>query len=257
MIRRIAVLMFLVFLPLVTFSQKAYKEGEWFKFRVHYGIFTASYATLEVDKTTLNNRDVYHVVGKGKSTGLMHVFFKVDDNYETYIDAQTNLPARFIRRIDEGGYTKDLQIDFDHNASKAYMMDRKYKENSTFTTASEVQDMLSAFYFVRNDLNQHELKMGEEYSINMFFDKENHDFKLKFLGREVINTKFGKIATLKFRPYVLAGRVFKEQESLTFWVSDDKNKMPVKIKAELAVGSLEADLDAFKGLRHPFKILTE
>jgi len=89
----------------------------------------------------------------------------------------------------------------------------------------------------------------------MFFDKENHDFKLKFLGKEVLNTKFGKIATLKFRPYVMAGRVFKEQESLTFWISDDKNKIPVKIEADLAVGSLEADLDEFKGLKHQLKVI--
>ena len=89
----------------------------------------------------------------------------------------------------------------------------------------------------------------------MFFDNENYDFKLEFLGREVLNTKFGKMAALKFRPYVMAGRVFKEEESLTFWVSDDANRMPLKIKAELAVGSLNADLHNFKGLKHPLKII--
>jgi hypothetical protein len=73
----------------------------------------------------------------------------------------------------------------------------------------------------------------------------------------VIKTKFGKVATLKFRPYVMAGRVFKEQESLTFWVSDDANKVPVKIEANLTVGSLDADLDSYKGLKHPFKIIME
>ena len=52
-----------------------------------------------------------------------------------------------------------------------------------------------------------------------------------------------------------ADRIFKEEESLTFWVSDDKNKIPLKIKANLAVGSLEADLEAFKGLNHSFKII--
>lgn len=46
----------------------------------------------------------------------------------------------------------------------------------------------------------------------------------------------------------MAGRVFKEEESLTLWVSKDKNKLPLRIKADLAVGSLRADLDAFRGL---------
>ena len=91
--------------------------------------------------------------------------------------------------------------------------------------------------------------------MNMFFDNENHNFKLKFLGREVLDTKFGKVATLKFRPYVMAGRIFKEEEALTLWITDDKNKMPIRIKAELTVGSLNADLEEFKGLKHPFLIL--
>jgi hypothetical protein len=52
----------------------------------------------------------------------------------------------------------------------------------------------------------------------------------------------------------MAGRVFKEEESVTLWVSADKNKIPLKIKADLRVGSIVADLEAFKGLSHPFKI---
>ncbi|CAM4075374.1 DUF3108 domain-containing protein [Gillisia limnaea] len=253
---RIAIFsLLLMFLPFSVVSQKAFESGEWFKFRVHYGWFNASYATLQVNETKLDDKNVYHVVGRGKSTGLLHVFFKVDDNYETYIDKKTNLPYKFIRKIDEGGYTKDLEIDFDQKGNKAYVFDKKNNENSTYTTKDNVHDLLSAFYYVRNDLNANKLKEGDEFNFNMFFDKENHDFKLKFMGREVINTKFGKIATLKFRPYVLAGRVFKEKESLTIWISDDKNRMPVKISANLAIGSLDADIDEFKGLKHPFKII--
>ena len=89
----------------------------------------------------------------------------------------------------------------------------------------------------------------------MFFDQEVNNFKLRYLGGEIIKTKFGKIKSLKFRPIVQAGRVFKEQESVTIWISNDDNKIPIRIKATLAVGSLRADLDAFKGLAHPFNIV--
>ena len=247
----------LLLLPLSSFSQKAFQDGEWFKFRIHYGPFNASYATIDVREASLNNKKVYHIVGRGKSTGLLHLFFKVDDNYETYIDKRTGLPYRFIRKIDEGGHTKDLQIEFDQEKNKALVIDKKHNENTTYTTEDNVHDMLSAFYYVRNDIDPQNLKFGDEIHLNMFFDKENHDFKLKYLGKEVLTTKFGKIATLKFRPYVMAGRVFKEQESLTFWISDDKNKIPIKIEADLAVGSLDADLDEFKGLRHQLKIIMD
>lgn len=237
--------------------QKAFNAGEWFKFRIHYGPFNASYATLEVDEASLNGTPVYHVEGKGKSTGLLHWFFKVDDNYQTYIDKQDGKPYKFIRKINEGGYTKDLEIDFDHSGNKAYVLDKKNNKNHTYTTKPNVHDMLSAFYYIRNNIKNDELRPGDEMHLNLFIDDENMDFKLKFLGREVIKTKFGKVSTLKFRPYVMAGRVFKEKESLTFWVSDDANKLPIKIEANLAIGSLDADLDEYKGLKHPFKIIMD
>ncbi|MNL76302.1 hypothetical protein D3C87_2022480 [compost metagenome] len=56
-----------------------------------------------------------------------------------------------------------------------------------------------------------------------------------------------------FKPLVQTGRVFKEKESVTLWITDDNNKVPVRIKADLAVGSLKADLDEYKGLKYPFK----
>ena len=52
----------------------------------------------------------------------------------------------------------------------------------------------------------------------------------------------------------MAGRVFSEEESLTLWVSADENKIPLRIKADLSVGSLRSDLIAQKGLKHPFEI---
>lgn len=238
-------------------SHQAYQGGEWFQFRIHYLGFNASFATLEVDETSLKGKPVYHIVGQGKSTGLLHWFFKVDDNYETYVDKRTGVPYRFIRQIDEGGHTKDIQIDFDRSTNTALVHDKEHDTKKTFSVKDDVQDMLSSFYFLRNKLDVANLKSGDEVHLNMFFDNENYDFKLEFLGREVINTKLGKMRALKFRPYVMAGRVFKEEESLTFWVSDDDNRMPLKIKANLAVGSLNADIHAFKGLKHPLRVIID
>lgn len=256
--KRLTITLILFFFALTSHeAQTAFDAGEWFKFRIHYGPFNASYATLQVSEEYLNRKPVYHVVGKGKSTGMLHWFFKVNDNYETYIDRKTGYPYKFIRQIDEGGHTKDLEIDFDHKSNTAYVHDKKHNKKKTYSTKENIHDMLSAFYYLRSNINEEALQPGHELFLNLFIDDENMDFKVKFLGREVIKTKFGKVNALKFRPYVMAGRVFKEQESLTFWVSDDKNKVPLKIEADLAVGSLDADLDAYKGLKYPFRIIVD
>lgn len=253
----ITILVLLFAVNSIAQGHQAYEDGEWFKFRIHYGMFNASFATLQVNETTLKNQPVYHVVGKGKSTGLLHLFFKVDDNYETYIHKNTGSPLRFIRQINEGGHTKDIQIDFDHKTNSALVFNKKHNTKESFVVQPNVQDMVSAFYYLRNNLDVSGIERGEMMTLNMFFDNENYDFKLKFMGREVLKTKMGNIAALKFKPYVMAGRVFKEKESLTVWVSDDANRMPLKIKADLAVGSLEADIDAFKGLKHPLNIIMD
>ncbi len=243
------------FMPSTAPPEMAFKEGEWFRFRIHYGIFNASYATMQVTENQLDGKDVFHIKGKGKSTGLMHLFFKVDDRYETYIDRTTVKPYRFIRDIDEGGHTKDIQIDFNHDSGTALINDKKRNKTESINIKPATQDMMSAFYHLRTIVDIKTLEKGDEFELPMFFDKENFDFKLKFLGRDTIRTKFGKVPALEFRPYVQSGRVFKEEESLTVYISDDENKMPLKIKAKLAVGSLTADLDAFKGLKYQFKTL--
>lgn len=250
-------LFFLLYIAFLSAQERAYGDGEYFKFRVHYGFVTAGYATLNVKNTTLKGKKVYHVRGYGKTVGVSRWFFKVEDDYQSYIDKEKDIPYRFIRKIDEGGYTKDIEIDFNHNTQKATVHDKKHQETSVFSFPQDTQDMISAFYYLRNQLDTENIKKGQVVEMNMFFDKENYKFRLKFLGKEVLDTNFGRVRTLIFRPYVQSGRVFKEKESLTVWISDDKNKIPLLVKADLAVGSLKATLTEFKGLQHSFKILVD
>jgi hypothetical protein len=237
-------------------SQKepAYRAGEWFKFRIHYGLVTAGYATLELKEATKNNKKVYHAIGKGYTTGMTKFFFKVEDNYQSFFDKTTGKPYQYVRKIDEGGYTKDQEGFFNQEKNTILVKDYKNDTNKTFTTPDDIQDIVSTFYYLRNHPNVDKLKVGESIIVNMFFDDETYKFKLKFIGKENLETKFGTVATMIFRPLVQSGRVFKEEESLTVWISDDENKIPLRIKASLAVGSLKADLDSYKGLANPFYI---
>ncbi|AWH86913.1 DUF3108 domain-containing protein [Flavobacterium album] len=234
------------------FSQGAFTTGEYFKFRIHYGVVNAGYATLEVKEAVRNNKKIHHVVGNGYTTGMTKFFFKVQDNYESYFDKATGKPYQALRKIDEGGYTKHQESFFQQSNNTVTVKDYKAKNEKTYSVTENVQDVVSAFYYLRNHPNIDKLKVGESISLDMFFDDEVIKFKLKFIGRENLKTKFGTVSTMIFRPLVQAGRVFKEEESLTVWVSDDENKVPLRIKASLAVGSLKADLDSYRGLAHPF-----
>ena len=237
-------------------SQKpdAYDSGEWFKFRIHYGFINAGFATLEIKEAVKDNKKIYHAIGKGYTVGMSRFLFKVDDNYESYFDKVTNKPFQFVRKIDEGGYTKNQEGFFNQDDNKVLVKDYKNKTEKTLSVTENVQDIISTFYFLRNHPNIDKLKVGESIVVDMFFDDEVYKFKLKFIGKENLKTKFGTAPTMIFRPIVQSGRVFKEEESLTVWISDDDNKIPLRIKASLVVGSIKADLESFKGLKNPFMV---
>ncbi|WP_405247825.1 DUF3108 domain-containing protein [Cellulophaga sp. Asnod2-G02] len=258
--KKFLLLIFVIAIGAVHAQEKSepFKSGEWLKFRIHYGIFNASSATLHLTNDNVNGKSVYKVRGEGKTTGAARVFYKVDDVYESYFDKEDGRPYKFVRKIDEGGYTKDIEINFDYNKKKAELNDKKNAKKENFTITDKVQDLISAFYYIRKNYDFNDLTEGEFIKLDMLYDDDGvYQFKLKYVGIDTLKTKYGKVACLKFRPYVQSGRVFKEEESLSLWVSNDDNKIPIRIKADIAVGSIKADLDGYNGLNNQFKIIMD
>jgi hypothetical protein len=240
--------------PFLSSSKDSFKKGESLKFRLHYGFFNASYASLNLEEKILNDQEVYKATAIGKTTGIARLFFKVDDVYETYFNKTLVRPLKSTRNINEGGYTKNVEINYDYSNNLANINDIKNSKSSSVSVQENVQDLISTFYFLRNHFDIENLKTNDFIRITIFFDAENYNFRMQFLGMEDVKTKFGIVNCFKFRPYIESGRVFKDNESLTLWVSNDKNKIPIKVKAGLRIGSIEADLDEFRGLKFPFKI---
>lgn len=233
--------------PLPHRPSTAFKAGEVLTYRLHYGILNAGEATLEVkpDLLDINGRKVYHIVGTGYTTGSADWFFKVRDRYETYMDKDALLPWAFVRRVDEGGYKFSQDYLFNHYTKK---VDVGNNEKMDFPAG--IQDMVSAFYSARSmDLSN--AKPGDVYSITCFMDKEIWPLQIKFIGRETINTDLGKYKSLRFRPIVQKGRVFKNEEDLNVWISDDKNHLPLRVQANILIGSVKMDITAVKNLANP------
>ena len=228
---------------------QGFQDKEFLKYRVHYGFLNAGFATLKVNETMLNGTPHFHVVGEGSSTGAVRAFFKVDDHYETYFEKSKNTPTKFIRKVQEGGHEKNRILTFNHNTKVVTINDLKSRRVTYKRFDKPVQDMLSAYYFLRTK-SHNDYKTGEYQGVDVFMDGEVYPFRLKVEGRERIKTKFGYIDAIKLRPFVQSGRVFKAEESVTMWVSDDSNLIPLRIKADLAVGSLDMDLHEYKNLKY-------
>ncbi|MGZ3900259.1 MAG: DUF3108 domain-containing protein [Bacteroidia bacterium] len=230
--------------PLPTKNNIAFKEGEILTYRLHYGALNAGAAVLEVkpDLIDVSGRKVYHIVGSGYTIGSADWFFKVRDRYETYLDKDALLPWLFVRRVDEGGYKFSQDYAFNHYTKKVDV-----GNGEKFDVPMGIQDMVSAFYSARN-LDLSNAKPGDIFTLDCFLDKEIWPLKIKFVGKEEIKTDIGKFRTLKFRPIVQKGRVFKKEEDLNVWISDDKNHIVLRAQADILIGSIKMDITGAQNL---------
>jgi hypothetical protein len=232
-------------------NERAFKSGEFLKYKIQYGLLNAGFATVELRDHIEGQDSLIRATGKGWTTGMVGFLFSVEDLYESYFSEDPFRPKHFVRKINEGGYTQDKEIFFDYKTHYAKVINHKKKTETSHLIQNNIQDMMSSFYYMRS-LDFSNLQQNDSIAITMFFDGEMHPFRLIIMDREPIKTKFGIINTIKIRPIVQKGRVFQDEENVTLWISDDENKIPVKIKASLLVGSAKAELFEYRGLVHPF-----
>lgn len=253
----LSLLLFLISFPILAQEDdefSPYQPGERLSYLIHYGFINAGNAILYMESDTLFGKNTNHLVISGWTTGLADMLFKVRDTYESYIDPETDLPVKAIRDISEGRYKRYNEVTFD----------RKTRSDSTilYSQASgmlvvdkNIHDILSAFYYVRKYYLPGELKKGEMIEIDTYFTDELFPLKIRYAGTETVKTKVGKVKCHKFNPVTEVGRLFKTEEDMSVWFSTDDNFIPVKIRFDIFVGSVQVDLIAYTGLRHEFSSL--
>lgn len=233
-------------------ANDSYAIGEVVNFKIFYNVIglyvDAGNASFSVSDGRVNGRPAYHVVGLGSSNPSYDWIFRVRDRYESYIDTSSLKPLRFIRHVEEGGFRKDEYVNFDRQANKAI------STKGSYPISECMQDVLSSIYYARN-LDFEKYKPGEKINFSMFLDDEAHNIYIRYLGKEVIKTRYGKFNAIKFKPMLIKGTIFEGGELMTVWVSDDGNHIPLRIESPITVGSVKVDMMGYRNLRHPFKSL--
>jgi hypothetical protein len=224
----------------------AFTYGEKLDYRIHYGPLTGGHAHFEVASkpVEVNNRKAYHIKVDGKSAGMVDVMFKVRDTYESYVDEEAIIPWKCIKKVKEGGYTDSDFILFDQ--VNGFATSRRGKVD----IAQQTQDVVSAIYFARTT-DMSNARIGDIFPVNFYMDAENFQLRFKFVGRETVKTDVGTFKALVIKPQLIKGRVFKDDEALTLWVSDDENKVPLMVESDIFVGSIKAELIGYANLKNP------
>jgi len=226
----------------------AFSTGESITFTVYYSVIgiyiNAGTANFTLTLQQMNNKPVYHAVGTGNSNSKYDWIFKVRDRYESYFDTTTLQPLKFIRNVDEGGYKKTENVTFNRQNNTATSTKGVYKVPGC------IQDVLSAVYYARNiDFNKY--KVDDKIPFTMFLDNEVYNLYIRYLGKEVVKTRYGKFNAIKFRPLLVKGTIFEGGEKMTVWVSDDRTHIPLRIESPITVGSIKVDMMQYRNLRYP------
>ncbi len=236
-----------------TIENTAFQQGEKVGFNVYYtvGNLINAHAGAGSFTTTLeklNGRSVYHVKGEGRTLPSYEWAYKAVDTYETYMDVETMQPLKFIRNINEGGYKKYQNVGFNKSNNTAIT------NEGVFKVPACVHDVVSAVFYARN-IDYNKLRTNDRVSINLFLDNEIYNMYIRYLGKEVISTKYGKFKAIKFKPLTIKGTIFEGGEKMTVWVTDDENRIPVRIESPIIVGKVRIDMVSFQGIRNPMTSL--
>ncbi len=228
----------------------SFGRGEMLKYKIHYGIINAAEGEIETstDLHRVNDRPCYKVSVNGRTTGSFDFFLRIRDTWRSYIDTAAILPQKFVRDIAESKYRKKETMDFNHTTNTVVVEDTKEKKKKTFQTPDNVQDLVSGIFFVRT-LDYSNRRMGEQIKVKGFFDDEVFDFTVTYQGRTTVETKAGNFRCIKLLPKMPPNKLFKGEDAIAVYLSDDETKVPVLVQAELFVGSVKLDLYEFHGLR--------
>lgn len=230
---------------LARLKEPVFKSGEQLDYKLRYGFLTAAEGHLSVTDGTFEGKPVFHLTARGQTAGTFEVFYKVNNLYESYIDAKTLLPYLYTEAIKEGNYRRSDRVTFNQSTKKVIS-----REKGTFTFKGDLLDLVSAYYYARN-LDISKLKPGSKINLQYFLIKDVSSLGITYVGKEQIKTSMGTFNCLKFNPTIKPGRIFKESSKLYLWVTDDGNRIPVKAQVEILVGKVTMELTGTKGLKYP------
>ncbi len=228
-------------------------DGEELIYKTYYNWKIVWIPAGEVRFRIYEEEDEYKLEAIGKSYSSYDNFFRVRDYYATTLDKETLRPKTFVRYIEEGKYRKFDSLYFDQKNKMVHSFNGKTKETALskqFDIDPCTLDLLSVMYSLRNT-NVEAYKPGEYLDILMFIDEKIYPIHVVYDKKEDKKIKnLGKFPSLKVKPELVVGNVFKKGDVMNIWVSDDENKIPLLIESPISVGSVKAVLKSYSGLRH-------
>lgn len=244
-----------------------YHPGEILSYRVSYKakMFpNTEVGSVEIltSEATLNGQQLYKVEGIGRTLPTYRWFFNLEDTYTVWIDPNTLRPVRFESNLHEGDYTFQSTYVYDWNKSEAHTRWRRRQspfEQKVIALTPQSMDAISLFFKLRTD-SADSFHPGEPQVLQMVLQDTIRHLQYRYLGRETKKIRnMGRYRALKFECQLgtTEGFSFTDGTIFTIWISDDDNKIPLYIESPVKIGSINAYISGYKGLKYPIASLVK
>ena len=158
----------------------------------------------------------------------------------------------------EGGYNIDISYLFNRKkeyALSSYKVNDKPIQKDTLQITGCTFDIMSVLYYART-LDYSILKLNQTVPFTILLDRKLETVYFRYIGIEPFKIRrIGEFECIKLSIRVVAGSVFKGGESMTLWITNDRNKIPVYLESPIIVGSVKVKLQSFSHLKYPLKSL--
>jgi hypothetical protein len=218
-----------------------FKIGETLTYDVSWSSYlTAGTAVATVkEKKPSFNSSAYYIVAEGRPTPLVGKLYSLYYKMDTLLDSYTLLPQRGSVYSEEGSRHRFKVTTFDHAAHKVYF---EYQAAGTatdnFTVPPYVQDALSAIYVLRSV----PLKAGDRMTMPVTDNGSNYKVQVDVAPTERLKTPFGEANAWKLRLGIFDAGGKPQGRNIAMWISEDARRLPMKLQAELPVGSFNLNL---------------
>lgn len=232
--------------PITSPQTPAPWTGEQLKYGLYYSFIKAGTAYIKTrGVTAINGRQAYVIQTTAFSASVIDPFFKVRDVNYSWLDAENFYSLGYSQSVREGNYKRDEWLAFDYPANTYYGELQKKADPRTVSgpLSAPVLDMLTSLYFVRAQ----KLTPGQDVVFDIVNREKQYPLIVKVLKKETIKTAAGKFKCIVVEPQFRGEGIFVSKgKSLKVWLTDDEYKMPVKMKTEVFIGSVSAELLEYK-----------
>lgn len=203
------------------------------KFYLKFGFVKGGEAELTIYDTVFNGKPAIHYHLMGQTTGLADKLYGVYDIYETTVDAETLMPLKTIRNVQEGRYRRYNETLFYHNVDSIYSQRSGWR-----AVPHDLLDLVSLFFYFVEKNSLEKLDPGDAVVYPTINADKVRNVSVKYLRTETIKTDLGGVECYVFLPSASSGKLLKKTSGTWFFISK-KDKIPVHIEFNMKVGSLK------------------